>query len=145
MIDHQEYLHRIFAIHQMKEKIINEIKEWEELHILKTPFDADISLYKIFSQKSICQSGRHHSYIVLIIQEVVISLQGKLPLKAARYATSRSNCDIGISELPIHSVWCRATTVADFSRYPEDSYFVGLKLPTPFVTTYKKKYHKTKI
>lgn len=48
---------RIFTIHQMKEKIINEIKEWEEMHILKSPFDAEISYTKYLSKNQFVKAG----------------------------------------------------------------------------------------
>ncbi|MBK9257950.1 MAG: hypothetical protein IPM42_21045 [Saprospiraceae bacterium] len=130
---------RIFTIHQMKEKIINEIKEWEELHILKAPFDADISYTKYLSKNQFVKAGDiiltcvpHHtgsSYIA----------QGKLPLKAAGTLQVGQNAILEIESYPPTQYGVIQAKVADFSTVPnEDSYLVGLELPSPFVTTYKK-------
>jgi hypothetical protein len=130
---------RIFTIHQMKEKIINEIKEWEELHILKAPFDADISYTKYLSKNQFVKAGDiiltcvpHHtgsSYIA----------QGKLPLKAAGTLQVGQNAILELESYPSAQYGVVQAQVADFSTIPnEDSYLVGLSLPTPFVTSYKK-------
>jgi hypothetical protein len=130
---------RIFTIHQMKEKIINEIKEWEELHILKAPFDADISYTKYLSKNQFVKAGDiiltcvpHHtgsSYIA----------QGKLPLKAAGTLQVGQNAILELESYPSTQYGVIQAKVADFSTIPnEDSYLVGLQLPTPFITTYKK-------
>jgi multidrug resistance efflux pump len=130
---------RIFTIHQMKEKIINEIKEWEELHILKAPFDADISYTKYLSKNQFVKAGDiiltcvpHHtgnSYIA----------QGKLPLKAAGTLQVGQNAILELESYPSTQYGVVQAKVADFSAIPnEDSYLVGLTLPSPFITTYKK-------
>jgi hypothetical protein len=130
---------RIFTIHQMKEKIINEIKEWEELHILKTPFDADISYTKYLAKNQFVKAGDiiftcvpHHTGSGYIAQ-------GKLPLKAAGTLQVGQTAILELASYPSTQYGVVQATVADFSTIPnEDSYLVGLKLPTPFVTTYKK-------
>ena len=130
---------RIFTIHQIKEKIINEIKEWEELHILKAPFDADISYTKYLSKNQFVKAGDiiltcvpHHtgnSYIA----------QGKLPLKAAGTIQVGQNAILELESYPSTQYGVVQAKVADFSAIPnEDSYLVGLTLPSPFITTYKK-------
>ncbi len=130
---------RIFTIQQMKEKIINEIKEWEELHIMKAPFDADISYTKYLSKNQFVKAGDiiltcvpHHtgnSYIA----------QGKLPLKAAGTLQVGQNAILELESYPSTQYGVVQAKVADFSAIPnEDSYLVGLTLPSPFVTTYKK-------
>ena len=73
---------RIFAIHQMKERLLNEIKEWEELHIVKSPFDANIAYKSYLTKSQFVKAGdvllnciphnTGNSYIA----------QGKLPLRA---------------------------------------------------------------
>ena len=130
---------RIFTIQQMKEKIINEIKEWEELHIMKAPFDADISYTKYLSKNQFVKAGDiiltcvpHHtgnSYIA----------QGKLPLKAAGTLQVGQNAILELESYPSTQYGVVQAKVADFSAIPnEDSYLVGLTLPAPFITTYKK-------
>jgi hypothetical protein len=114
---------RIFTIHQMKEKIINEIKEWEQLHILKAPFDADISYTKYLSKNQFVKAGDiiltcvpHHTgnnYIA----------QGKLPLKAAGTLQVGQNAILELESYPSTLYDVIQAHVAGFSTIPnEDSY-----------------------
>lgn len=130
---------RIFAINQMKEKILNEIAEWEELHILKAPFDADISFSKYLSKNFFVKAGDilltcipHHTGSNYIAQ-------GRLPLKAAGTLQVGQIAILELESYPAAQYGVIQARVSDFSSIPnEDSYLVGLSLPYPFVTTYKK-------
>jgi hypothetical protein len=65
--------------------------------------------------------------------------QGKLPLKAAGTLQAGQNAILELESYPSTQYGVVQAKVADFSTIPnEDSYLVGLSLPTPFVTTYKK-------
>jgi len=130
---------RIFTIHQMKEKIINEIKEWEELHILKAPFDADISYTKYLTKNQFVKAGDIILTCVPHYTGNTYIAQGKLPLKAAGTLQVGQNAILELESYPSTQYGVVQAKVADFSAIPnEDSYLVGLTLPAPFVTTYKK-------
>lgn len=130
---------RIFSIHQMKEKIINEIKEWEELHILKAPFDANVSYAKYLAKNQFVKAG--DIILTCIPQNTGNSYiaQGKLPLKAAGTLQVGQSAILELESYPSTQYGVIQAKVANFSTIPnEDSYLVGLELPMPFVTTYKK-------
>jgi len=130
---------RIFSIHQMKEKIINEIKEWEELHILKAPFDANVSYAKYLAKNQFVKAG--DIILTCIPQNTGNSYiaQGKLPLKAAGTLQVGQSAILELESYPSTQYGVIQAKVANFSTIPnEDSYLVGLELPIPFVTTYKK-------
>jgi len=123
----------------MKEKIINEIKEWEELHIVKAPFDADISYTIYLSKNQFVKAG---DIILTCVPHRTGSsyiVQGKLPLKAAGTLQVGQNAILELESFPATQYGVIQAKVSDFSTIPkEDSYLVALELPNPFVTTYKK-------
>jgi hypothetical protein len=130
---------RIFTIHQMKEKIINEIKEWEELHILKSPFDGDISYTKYLTKNQFVKAGDIILTCVPHITGSSYMAQGKLPLRAAGTLEIGQNAILELESFPSAQYGVIKATVADFSTIPnEDSYLVNLALPNPFMTSYKK-------
>ena len=122
----------------MKEKILNEIVEWEELHILKAPL-MQIFLFKISIKKFFVKAGDilltcipHHTGSNYIAQ-------GRLPLKAAGTLQVGQIAILELESYPAAQYGVIQARVSDFSSIPnEDSYLVGLLLPYPFVTTYKK-------
>lgn len=74
---------RLFSIEQTKEKILNEITEWEEMHILKAPFDCHVSFAKYLSKNQFVKAGEVLLTCVPQHSGGNYIAQGKLPIKAA--------------------------------------------------------------
>ncbi|MFZ1751129.1 MAG: HlyD family efflux transporter periplasmic adaptor subunit [Saprospiraceae bacterium] len=130
---------RIFTIHQLKERLLNEIKEWEEMHIVKAPFDGNIAYKSYLTKNQFVKAGdvllnciphnTGNSYIA----------QGKLPLRASGTLQVGQNALLELESYPAAQFGVIAAKVSDFSAIPnEDSYLVRFDMPTPLITTYKK-------
>jgi multidrug resistance efflux pump len=130
---------KIFTLQQMRDKILAEITELQNQHMIKAPFDGEVSFAQYLVPNTYVKAG---DVVVTCIPSMVgqgLIAQGSLPLRAAGTLAVGQKALLDIENFPSQQYGAVHGEVKDFSSVPkENNYLVTLSLPSPMITTYKK-------
>ncbi len=130
---------KIFSIQQLKDRLKSEIIEWEESHLIRAPFDCQVSHSQYLTPNKNVKAGDILLTCLPQGHSDKMIAQGQISLKNAGKLEVGQKVILELENYPKQEFGTIIGSVADFSLVPnEDKYLVKFELPQPLVTNYKK-------
>lgn len=142
----KEYSLKVIHIHQLVDKLKEEINEWKEQHCILAPMDGVVSFSKSWRNNQFIPAGETLLTIIPEGENQVFHVEGELSVRASGNLEKGQKAIVDLENYPSHQYGVLNGEVANVSLVPmEDFYRVSIKLPEDLKTTYDKEIPKNQL